>query len=828
MKNHYLLYLFLAISFYSFGQTETAISDRYEAYFKQAIKEAVFVHLNKTTYLAGEEIWFKSYVLDKKYQSVSDVSTNLYVGIYDKKGFQVKKKLFRIRRGLSHGNLKLDESLNSGTYYIKAATQQMLDNNSLDVFVEEIVIYGNTATETEKEENTTKKYDIQFLPEGGHILKNVTNTIAFKAIDQTGKGIYATGIILDEEEKEVATFESNDLGFGTFQLTPETIQNYKAKIIFEEEKTTEQSLPKVESTGITIHVDNLVKDSLKISLNTNTETLRGIISKEYTVLIHKDGLVRAMPFSFKNNTTVDLSISRKRLFNGVNTVTLFDGNTPILERMFFNRKVAKNLSLVVQKTSTKKNTSQFSLYLVKTKSSVRNANVSISVLPESSQSYHPANNIISSFYLKPYVRGNIENPKYYFPNNTKTKRKALDALLITQGWSKYDWNTIFKNNITSRKDFLQGITITGKVNHPIKNIKGMFIHDTKNEKARYIPIDRERNFTIPELFPEAGERLRLSYVSNKKKFSQPKLFLKYSVTNEEDRINENIDVDRIFYNKNTIFKLPTDFFSKDSEDLNTVVLETVKKKKKKRDPMMMNGRETKITEVEYLRYPIIGDFIQNNGFEVIEGLALGKFNIVSRRSLTLGGLPTQSITVRNGAGGGSQAPAAPDSDPLPPPPVTAGSGSVSPLVFVDDVPLTSLDILANYSMANVERIVIDKTGLGYGVRGTGGVIKIYTRRTPLTATAKTPRGSFVESLSPIGFSVAKEYYVPKYNSFSSDIYEKYGAIDWRPNIIIPKRGSYDFSVKHEAMEAISFYIEGISENGSLISEKRTITLEDQR
>ena len=157
------------------------------------------------------------------------------------------------------------------------------------------------------------------------------------------------------------------------------------------------------------------------------------------------------------------------------------------------------------------------------------------------------------------------------------------------------------------------------------------------------------------------------------------------------------------------------------------------------------------------------------------------------------------------------------------------NGNVSPLVFVDNNPLTNFDILANFSMANVEHIIVDKSGLGYGIRGTGGVIKIFTRKTPLTTIENTPSESYVSITPPIGFSVAKEYYSPKYRSFSSETYTKYGAIDWRPNIDIPKRGAYNFVVKHKDVKAITFYIEGISREGSLISEKKTITLiEDEK
>jgi len=795
-KNHYCFYLLLCISCCVFSQNNAAISEQYQKYFKASHEEVIHIHLNKTSYLVGEEIWFKSYIFNKKDEEISKASTNLYVGLYDKQGEQIIQKLIRIRNGLAHGNLELDKELNSGTYYIKAATQYMLDEATDNVFIEEITIYGKNAATDIQNNNSTEKYDIQFLPEGGHLVKNIENTIAFKAINKEGKGVYTKGSIYDENNEEVTTFESNNYGIGTFKLSPKNNHIYTAKTTFKEEDTSQKRLPKVENTGIAIQVNNIEKDSIRISVNTNAETLRSIVSKEYTLFIHKDGKARSMPFSFNNSEKVGLTIARKGLFNGVNTITLFDGKIPILERMFFNKKLEKHLSVTVKKTVTEKDYSQFSIYLIKRRAGILDANVSISILPESTEAYNPAHSIFSSFYLKPYVRGEIENPKYYFPNNSKTKRKALDALLITQGWSAYDWTDIFQNT-PKKQTAAQGITIKGTVNYPTKNIRGVFLHDTRELPAQYVPIDKERKFVIKNLYPQVDEQLRFSYINSKEEFLKPKLYLTYSATIKKDNIPENAIVDRSFLNKNNIFILPDGFFPKDAEALDVVLLEgSNKNEKETTDPMMANGKEIKISVDEYLQYPQVKDIILNSGWDVADDpFDMQNLLIFTRNRRTLeGGNPP---------------------------------GTTSPLIFLDGIPLSDFSILRNFSTANVDRVVINKTGQGYGVRGIGGVIKIYSRRTPLTPTAKGRRESYVEYTPPIGFSVAKKYYDPKYRSFYDDTFKKYGAIDWRPNNTIPRRGPFNFTVKHKNVKAITMFIEGISKDGSLISERRIIAIKKQ-
>ncbi|AXG68261.1 hypothetical protein KORDIASMS9_00454 [Kordia sp. SMS9] len=793
-KKYCLLFTLLCFSWTVFSQTYLSIRENYQKHFKHSEQEAVYIHLNKTSYLVGEEIWFKGYIFSQRDEKSSQKSTNLYVGLYDANGIQISKKLVHIQNGVAAGNLELDKELSSGRYYIKAATQYMIDTKSKNVFIEEITLYGTkAAAETQKDK--TKNYDIQFLPEGGHLVNNIENTIAYKAINQEGKGVFARGTIYDENNQKVTTFESNTYGIGTFQFTPKNNSSYTVDTTFEEEKTTKQTLPNAKNTGINIQVNNMETDSVKVALGTNKETLRAIVSKEYTLLIHKDGKARSMPFSFKDTEEVVLTIARKGLFNGVNTITLFDGKIPVLERLFFNRKTPKNLSVVVKKGDTEKEYSNFSLYLIKRRKGILEANVSISVLPETTEAYNPAHNIYSSFYLKPYVRGEIENPKYYFPNTTKTKRKALDDLLISQGWSAYDWTAIFQE-ARKNQEIERGITINGTVNFPVKRVKGVFLHDSKKHPARFIPIDKDRKFVIKDLFPQAEEELRFSVVDFNKKFLEPKLYLTYSASAEKDQISENARIDRSFLNKNEIFTLPNGFFPKDAEALDAVLLKGENNKEEENvDPMMVNAKVTKIGVKEYLQYPQVKNIIENSGYDVSDDpFDMQNLRIYTRKRLTLE-----------------------TGDP---------PGHISPLIFLDEAPLSDFNILRNFSTANVDRVVINKTGQGYGVRGVGGVIKIYTRKTPLTPTAKGRRASYVLYTPPIGFSAAKQYYEPKYRSYTSDTYQKFAAIDWKPNITIPRRGPFNFIVKHKEVKAITMFIEGISKDGSLISEKRIIVLEE--
>lgn len=55
--------------------------------------ETAYLHLNKTSYIVGEQIGFKAYVLDRKSLKPSRNTTNLYVQIKDEQSNVIKEKM---------------------------------------------------------------------------------------------------------------------------------------------------------------------------------------------------------------------------------------------------------------------------------------------------------------------------------------------------------------------------------------------------------------------------------------------------------------------------------------------------------------------------------------------------------------------------------------------------------------------------------------------------------------------------------------------------------------------------------------------------------------
>jgi hypothetical protein len=69
------------------------IQDKLSSYFLLE-RENINLHLNKTTFLTNEKIWFKGYVLNRKTHQPFYNTTNVFALLYDEKGNKVFEKLY--------------------------------------------------------------------------------------------------------------------------------------------------------------------------------------------------------------------------------------------------------------------------------------------------------------------------------------------------------------------------------------------------------------------------------------------------------------------------------------------------------------------------------------------------------------------------------------------------------------------------------------------------------------------------------------------------------------------------------------------------------------
>lgn len=142
------LIVFSASLFAQKTEIDPAIENKlikpYEKYFQPA-REWVYTHLNKSSYIMGDDMWFTSYVLNPSDRQLNPDASKLYVELWSPQKKLVSRKILFVKEGTSSHYIHLPDSLTPGSYCFRAYTNWMRNfypEKDLSTF---ITILGNKA-----------------------------------------------------------------------------------------------------------------------------------------------------------------------------------------------------------------------------------------------------------------------------------------------------------------------------------------------------------------------------------------------------------------------------------------------------------------------------------------------------------------------------------------------------------------------------------------------------------------------------------------------------------------------------------------------------------
>lgn len=360
--------------------------------------------------------------------------------------------------------------------------------------------------------------DLQFMPEGGDLLAGQTQRIGFKAIGEDGKGLQVAGDVYNSIGEKVAAFQSFHDGMGSFSLKAVRGEKYIARLSVPDSVEKTFALPEVQSSGTFLQVQRLAgQDSLQIKVGATAD----IIAKQPAFLLLAQSPGNELLYSKQVQPTVNgilLNIPTQLFPTGVARFTLMDMQEhPLNERLVFIHHPG-NLQIAMNTDQPAYHPRDSIALHVEVKDASGNpvfGNFSLAVTDDNQVKLDPnAENIISYFHLSSCLKGFIEDPFYYFSESDTTGR-ALDNLLLTQGWVGYDWKTVFDPPKTPAYQPEKAFVVNGKVvngiNKPLKNTrvslvsqKPAFVRETKTDRdgqfvfKNFPPIDSP-NFFIQAL-----------------------------------------------------------------------------------------------------------------------------------------------------------------------------------------------------------------------------------------------------------------------------------------------------------------------------------------
>ncbi|SNR54425.1 TonB-dependent receptor plug domain-containing protein [Hymenobacter mucosus] len=461
-----------------------------QRFYVQARPEVSYLHLDQPAYAAGETLWFKAYVVDAQAHRPDSLSKVLYVDMVSPEQQIVFRRTLALRGGLSEGDIVLPDTLTQGVYTLRAYTSWMRNAGQELFFSRRVPVWqavppaaGETnasrtaaqARKIAKALQASAQPDVQFFPEGGDYVAGLQTMVGVKIVDATGHGLALRGVVLNDRDKEVTTFTTPTLGMSSFTLTPEPGRRYRAHVVLPDGSSADYPLPEVQSTGWVLNVREIGANYQVYVRHKGPATGTTAGGEALRVLAH----VRGVPVyigegHINSGETFTASIPKAKLPAGIVHVTLFDAQgTAQAQRLAFAPEI-QGLRVTLQPDKTAYGPRQEVKLAVEVRTVTGEpvpAELSLAVanvagLPELGSS---TSTIQSHLLLTSDLRGYVENPDYYFRTNTAATRRALDDLLLTQGWSRFVWSTLFTDTSPiATYDFPQeqALTISGQLVRP--------------------------------------------------------------------------------------------------------------------------------------------------------------------------------------------------------------------------------------------------------------------------------------------------------------------------------------------------------------------------
>ncbi len=494
-------------------------------------QEKIYLRFTKENFVAGEQVWLKALVFEKNTPSV--ISTSLHLVLYNESKQQVSKRFIPLYNGEGQTNIQLPDSLPEGIYYLRAYTEWMQNFDESFQYMRALKVY-NPKSPKKLIADTNAAWTAEAYPEGGNFIEGFNTKIAVR-LHSAGKLPESwSGYVIEKSKpsEQISSFQSLDPNIGFFYLIPEKNQQYE--LIVEDKSGRKQTigLPQVAESGIYMQVNN-GKTFIHYSIrNKNrTEPVKSciIIGTINNTIVYKAN-------AKIDESGIAATIPTQQAETGVLQLTLFDSSFHILAKRlcFINNSKASNLPFPLSLGSFNKSPRSQVEMNMNADTTIDHYN--ILVLDGNSADDTGDEDLYSNLWLSSeFPAGSIQRPASYFRKGANAS--ALDALLISEKWLRFDWDKILNDQFPEIKFKPQTyISWRGTAlanNQPAANIELNLIFKFSDSSYSFqqIQTDANGNFDLTQM--EFEDKVMVYYKDNNKNSNKKNLTLKFESLNPE-------------------------------------------------------------------------------------------------------------------------------------------------------------------------------------------------------------------------------------------------------------------------------------------------------
>lgn len=764
---------------------------------KNLHQEKVHIHFDKPLYVLGDTVWFQGYVVSSMNNVPSDLSNILYVDVINGDDQIVQTLQLPLNFGFAPGSFILQDTLRQGQYKFRAYTDLIRQSSSDYFFLKKVNVINPYSAENKnatikKELISEPQLQVQFFPEGGQLINGIKSSIGFKAIGDNGMGVSISGFIVDELNNHIAEFKSGFAGMGSFSFLPLAEKKYIAIIKCPDGSEKKIELPKTLKSGYVISADNLNSDTLYVTLHASLD----LINKGNFTFVP---LSNGEPLFYMQTKFPDqeifINIPKNKLPGGIIQLALLNENElPVSQRLIFNpylKEIKFDLN-TLKATYSKREAVNLDLQNINAFGRPTTGSFSISVAnaDEVLQKEELETTIFSNLLLSSDLKGHIEQPNYYFTNSSSGKEKELDNLMLTQGWTRFLWESLTHKNDSLSITPEHKIVITGhisalgktKINGiPITLLAGELINgallDTVTNDKGAFKFYLDDNLKYLPMRLQVKTKSKAEYKINVDEYQAPEI--------QPNKVGENVtatlsvEKEIEIYKKNASAVLK----QKDSKSSKAIQLKDVNIRDYDRTPKLPKNSTS--------------SNLAGGADKILTAEFISKFPTLEQVFLMLPGIiPNprgKGFVQRNDVGNKLPAPI---------------------LILVDGIE-SDLEVLSQ-DVESVEFLKSAAYAGMYGIRGAGGVIIVTTKKGNIfkDPTSIIAPNSLIFNLP---LYVKKEFYSPKYavkqQAANPDLRT---TVFWRGDVITNADGKAKISYfNNDVAGNYRIVIEGISAKGEL-------------
>ncbi|HEX6223864.1 MAG TPA: hypothetical protein VFZ52_05615, partial [Chryseolinea sp.] len=416
------------------------LKNRFDYYRINFPQEKVYAHLSQNVYLTGETVWFKIYYVDGVLHRPLNTSKVAYIEILDRENRAVAHAKVSLKDGEGNGAIFLPASITSGNYTVRAYTQWM-KNFSPEFFFHKTITIINSFRKLESEKVTvSKRFQAQFFPEGGELVYDLKSKVAFQVTNSEGIGIKFSGQILNASNDTIAAISPLKFGIGNFTFTPKSGDTYRAVLTDSSGYTQTVQLPVPKSNGYVMEVKDSTAELVSIRVSSTSPLTE---SPFLYYIVHARQSISSIGMRVLGPRNTIITVPKKDLGEGISHITIFDSNLhPLCERLYFKRS-EKTLKINAKADQSEYGMRRKVTLDISTDGQTNDeTRLSVAVIRADSLQGGLEGDIFNYLWLTSDLKGEIESPGYYAGTNGVEADLALDNLMLTHGWRRFNWDDV--------------------------------------------------------------------------------------------------------------------------------------------------------------------------------------------------------------------------------------------------------------------------------------------------------------------------------------------------------------------------------------------------